>query len=74
MDMAIRRGLALLNASQIPLCNHRPLKRKGNNAEKPQEVVEGFMQAMVDDLPKVIRVILCEIESLKQLQTIRRAR
>ena len=74
MDMAIRRGLALLNASQIPLCNHRPLKRKGSNTEKPQEIVDRFIQAVIDDLPNVIRVILCEIEALKQSQTIRRAR
>ena len=63
MDMAIRRGLALLN-NEVRECSHKR-SRGEYRLENPQETFEKFTASLVEGLPAVVDAVLNELEVLK---------
>jgi hypothetical protein len=63
MKVAIRRGEKLLRGEITP-CDHNPPNRRGHIIQDPQRILDDFLSALIETLPRVVEAILHVLREL----------
>jgi len=67
METIIRRATRLLSDNEITPCNHNPADDKQFTIKNPQELIDEFISALIETLPRIVEEVMQVLKSTSPL-------